>query len=112
MHTDPLSVRNVACAFALYGLGTLMLAPEPSWHTVGIGLACLVAFGILALVPSRKPAARRARPGQAARKIARVAEIPPPPSFPALEAPVPQGLNDPHPAVFRGLRTRRSAPPG
>lgn len=112
MHDDPLSPRNVACAFAVFGLGTMMIAPEPNWSTVGTGLFCLVAFGTLSLVPTRRSALRRTRSGKARHRVAQAVEIPAPPSVLALEAPVPRDLNAPHPAVFRGLRNRRSGSRG
>lgn len=112
MHDDPLSPRNVACAFAVFGLGTMMIAPEPNWSTVGTGLFCLVAFGTLSLVPTRRSALRRSGSGKVRHRVAQAVEIPAPPPILALEAPAPRDLNAPHPAGFRGTRTRRGGSRG
>jgi hypothetical protein len=116
MASDPLSARNLAATFAVFGLGAMMLAPEPSWHSAGIGLACLAAFGGLSLFPSPRPgeggtkdetphrSARRT--GAKSRARAAAAGAGPPPGMPEISSP--RGLNDPHPALFKGLSNRRS----
>ncbi|KQP38577.1 hypothetical protein ASF49_06260 [Methylobacterium sp. Leaf104] len=114
MTIDPFAPRTLAAAFALGGLGAMMFAPEPSWHSVGIGLACLAAFGVLSLLPSPRPAgdetetaaAHRGGRRKGAERGAREAPSRPNPGSP--EPPAPRGLNDPHPALFKGLRTRHS----
>jgi hypothetical protein len=117
MAIDPFTPRNLASAIALGGLGTMMIAPEPSWHSAGIGLACLVAFGGLSLLPAPRPAAhgsvsktteRRGQPRtEDARELPTWAE----PEYKAAEPPASRSLTDPHPALFRGMRTRRSSVP-
>ncbi|MGU3361308.1 hypothetical protein ACLBWX_13340 [Methylobacterium sp. M6A4_1b] len=114
MTIDPFSPRNLAAVFALGGLGTMMLAPEPSWHSVGIGLACLAAFGVLSLLPSSRPGgdetetAAAYRSGRRKGAERRAREAPPGPNPGSPGPPAPRGLNDPHPALFKGLRTRHS----
>ncbi|ACL60171.1 hypothetical protein [Methylobacterium nodulans] len=108
MPADPINARTLAAALALGGLATMMLAPAPSWSSVGIGVASLVAYGILSLL-----AGRQARPpGDGPRHITvevvvedrprrpRPAPPPPPPA-------IPRALSAAHPAIYKAMRVRR-----
>lgn len=117
MAIDILTPRVLASAVALGGVITMMAAPEPSWHSVGIGLACLLAFGGLSLLSvlgpdQAEPRRTLIRPRKGRRSVvahaeretfARIA-----PDDALLRLPPPRGLNDPHPALFKGLHVRRS----
>ncbi|MDB5644658.1 hypothetical protein [Methylobacterium sp.] len=108
MPIDPLSTRNLAAAFAVGGLVTMMIAPEPSWHSVVVGISCLLAFGGLSLVPSRKPVRRQAKPRRPETWVMRETRPGPVYRMPALPPPASRGPDDPHPVLFLGMRTRRS----
>lgn len=118
MAIDPFTPRNLASAIALGGLGTMMIAPEPSWHSAGIGLACLVAFGGLSLLPAPRSELHDPDSTAAKRRGGRprtddAPEVPPraEPGFTAPQFPASRSLTDPHPALFKGMRTRRSTAP-
>jgi hypothetical protein len=118
MAIDPFTPRNLASVVALGGLGTMMIAPEPSWHTAGIGLACLVAFGGLSLLPAPRSDAHDSGPTTAKRRHGRprtddAREVPTraEPDDTAPQLPASRSLTDPHPALFKGMRTRRSSAP-
>ncbi|KQO65508.1 MULTISPECIES: hypothetical protein [unclassified Methylobacterium] len=116
MAIDPFTPRNLASAIAFGGLVTMMIAPEPSWHSAGIGLACLLAFGGLSLLPAPRSELHDSGSSTAKRRGGRprtddAREVPAwaEPAYKAPEPPASRGLTDPHPALFKGMRTRRSS---
>ena len=47
--------RAYAAAIAVAGLVVLMIQEAPNWNATLVGIACLVAFGILWVLPERRP---------------------------------------------------------
>lgn len=56
--------RAYAAAVAVGGLVVLMIQESPNWNATLIGIACLVAFGILWVLPERRSIDGRPSPAR------------------------------------------------
>ncbi|MFE1600356.1 hypothetical protein [Methylobacterium sp. ID0610] len=113
MPTDPIHARTLAGACATGGLATMMLAPAPAWSNVAVGVAALVAFGLLSLLAGRR--AGPGTPGPRRITVEVVVEdwppvprpVPPPPPPPVPPPLPPRPFAGAHPAIYRAMRVRR-----
>lgn len=90
--------RAYAAAVAAGGLVVLMIQEAPNWNATLIGIASLVAFGILWILPERRAIDSRPSParGDAALwKVAIPREAGPAPRELLLGPPGPLGLIEP-----------------
>ncbi|CAA2144347.1 hypothetical protein [Methylobacterium sp. Leaf85] len=90
--------RAYAAAVAVGGLVVLMIQEAPNWNATLIGIASLVAFGILWILPEHRTVDRRPstdRGDDALWKVAIPREAGPAPHELLLGPPGPLGLIEP-----------------
>lgn len=102
MAWDPLAPKHLAAAIALGGLCYMMAEPVPNWQSAGVGLVCIVAFAILSLLPSPRPAEPHPVEEPAPAKVRGARQRPD-----LDDRPPPRGLLASEPVVFKVMRQRR-----